>query len=129
MNRTILTAQLHELGCTCTAAEDGVEALNTLQHNALPDVILMDCHMPNMDGWEATRRIRRLAQDAHATTHTRLASQLPVVALTAATLPEERERCRAAGMNFFLSKPVKRPELRNRLAHLRVEDQDVSFRG
>ena len=129
VNRTILTAQLHELGCTSTAAVDGIEALDALQTNALPDVILMDCHMPNMDGWEATRRIRCLAQDATATTHTRLASQLPIVALTAATLPEERERCRAAGMNFFLSKPVKLPELRNRLTHLRVEDQEASFRS
>ena len=124
----VVTDLLKSLGLEATYVGDGDEALEELQKSQ-SDIVLMDCHMPNMDGWEATRRIRRLAQDAHATTHTRLASQLPVVALTAATLPEERERCRAAGMNFFLSKPVKLPELRNRLAHLRVEDQDVSFRG
>lgn len=129
VNRTILTAQLQELGCECHAVEDGIQALDVLQNHPLPDVILMDCHMPQMDGWEATRQLRSWGRNADATTRTRLASQLPVVALTAATLPEERERCRIAGMSFFLSKPVKLPELRNRLAHLRIEDQAASFRS
>ncbi len=113
VNRKILETQLRQIGCRCTFAFDGAEALVALQQAPLPDLILMDCHMPNLDGWETTRVIRSWSSDALPLRH--LASQLPIVALTAAALPEERARCLAAGMNDFLSKPAKLAELHRAL--------------
>jgi CheY-like chemotaxis protein len=65
--------------------------------------------MPKLDGWETTRRIRSWAGEPDALRRT--ASLLPIIALTAAALPEEQARCTAAGMNQFLSKPVKLADL------------------
>ena len=113
VNRKILGAQLTQLGCRFTIAVDGVEALGALERDPLPDVILMDCHMPNLDGWETTRRIRSWHEDSDA--RRQRAAQLPVIALTAAALPEERARCVEAGMNDFLAKPVKVAELHRML--------------
>ena len=76
----------------------------------------MDCHMPHLDGWQATRRIRAWAGDADA--RLRRAAALPIIALTAAALPEERQRCLEAGMTGFLAKPVKLAELHQALAAL-----------
>jgi len=109
VNRKILSAQLTRLGCRFTLAFDGEEALAALQQEPLPDLIFMDCHMPKLDGWETTRRLRGWRSDDHAVR--RRAANLPVVALTAAALPEERARCLDAGMNDFLAKPVKLAEL------------------
>lgn len=114
VNRSLLGAQLTQLGCRYTMAHDGAQALAALASAPVPDVILMDCHMPNLDGWEATRRLRRWAGDADPIRRQVAAS--PIVALTAAALPEERQRCLDAGMNEFLSKPVKLAELRGVLA-------------
>ncbi len=114
VNQQILGAQLRELGCTSALAADGVEALDALRNAPLPDIILMDCHMPNMDGWEATRRIRTWASDPEASLQSRTAALLPIVALTAATLPAEQTRCVDAGMDFFIAKPVKLAELHTR---------------
>jgi len=113
VNRKILDTQLRQLGCQCLFAFDGEAALAALQEAPLPDVVLMDCHMPKLDGWETTRRIRGWANDALPLRQQ--AAKLPVIALTAAALPEERARCLAAGMNDFLSKPVKLAELHRAL--------------
>ncbi|HEY1107175.1 MAG TPA: ATP-binding protein, partial [Opitutaceae bacterium] len=109
VNRKILAAQLNQLGCTHTMAADGMEALVTLGQEPLPDVILMDCHMPNLDGWETTRRLRAWSGDSDPVR--RRAAALPIIALTAAALPEERARCLECGMTRFVSKPVKLAEL------------------
>ena len=109
VNRSILAAQLTQLGCRHTMTHDGEEALAALARGPLPDVILMDCHMPNLDGWETTRRLRAWATDARETV--RRVAATPVVALTAAALPEERRRCVEAGMNEFLAKPVRVADL------------------
>ncbi|WP_221031541.1 ATP-binding protein [Actomonas aquatica] len=123
VNRTILAAQLRELGCTCTLATDGEQALEVLDHaSPLPDLVLMDCHMPVLDGWEATRRLRAWATSPTATERNRAAAALPVLALTAAALPEERARCHAAGMNGFIAKPAK-------LAHLHQSLREHRPRG
>jgi signal transduction histidine kinase/CheY-like chemotaxis protein len=114
VNRSLLRAQLTQLGCRAIMANDGTQALAALASGPLPDVILMDCHMPNLDGWEATRRLRRWAADPDPIR--RQVAAIPIVALTAAALPEERQRCLDAGMNEFLSKPVKLAELRAVLA-------------
>jgi signal transduction histidine kinase/CheY-like chemotaxis protein len=117
VNRKILQAQLAKLGCPREEAEDGVQALAALSRAPLPDVVLMDCHMPELDGWETTRRLRAWADDSDAVR--RVAARLPVIALTAAALQEERQRCRAAGMTDFVAKPVKLPELRDALLRAR----------
>jgi signal transduction histidine kinase/CheY-like chemotaxis protein len=118
VNQKIIGHQLKQLGCRFTIANDGEAAVAALQQEPLPDVVLMDCHMPNMDGWEATRTIRSWAKDANALRQK--AAALPIIALTAAALPEERARCVEAGMNDFLAKPMKIAELQRALAaHVR----------
>jgi CheY-like chemotaxis protein len=116
INRKILGAQLEKLGCRFTMTCNGREALAALDQCPLPDVILMDCDMPELDGWEATRQLRSWAEAPDASPQRLEASRLPVVALTAATLPEERQRCFAAGMNSYLPKPVKLAGLAEALA-------------
>jgi len=115
MNRKIIGVQLGELGCSYDMANDGEEALIALCTKPLPDVVLMDCHMPNLDGWEATRRIRGARDDAEASDQRKQAAELPIIALTAAALPEERARCLETGMNDFLTKPVKLADLQRAL--------------
>jgi signal transduction histidine kinase/AmiR/NasT family two-component response regulator len=106
-NRKILAAQLEKLGCRSTTAADGEEGLHALVQEPTPDVILMDCDMPTLDGWNATMRIRNWASDPAATPLQKRAATLPIIALTAATLPEERARCFEVGMNDYLAKPIK----------------------
>src|SRR5690606_32370146 len=89
------------------------EALAALANGPVPDVILMDCHMPNLDGWETTRRLRAWAAEPEGMQ--KRVSAVPVIALTAAALPEERERCVQAGMSAFVSKPVRLAELERAL--------------
>ncbi len=114
VNRSLISAQLRQLGCRCTLAHDGVEALEKLAAGPLPDVILMDCHMPRLDGWETTRRLRAWAGEADP--HRRAVAGLPIIALTAAALADERQRCQDAGMNDFLAKPLRLPELERALS-------------
>jgi CheY-like chemotaxis protein len=109
VNQKLIGHQLKQLGCQFEIARNGEEALAALQQESLPDVILMDCHMPDLDGWEATRRIRGWAGDPLA--FRKKAAALPIIALTAAALPEERARCLEAGMNDFLAKPMKLEDL------------------
>ncbi|MGH8046626.1 MAG: ATP-binding protein, partial [Chthoniobacterales bacterium] len=113
INRKILAVQLEKLGCHSTMTDDGEEALIALRREPLPDVVLMDCDMPELDGWETTRRIRGWAADPTATPVQKRAARLPIIALTAATLPEERARCFEVGMNEYLAKPIKLASLQN----------------
>jgi signal transduction histidine kinase/ActR/RegA family two-component response regulator len=101
INQEVMRAILSELEINVDVANDGLEALSMLaqSQSAAFDLILMDCQMPNMDGYEATRRIR--AGDAG-----QKFSQIPIAALTANVLDSEREKCREAGMNDYLSKPI-----------------------
>ncbi len=105
VNRKILATQLQQLGCTHAMAGDGAAALAVLEREELPDVILMDCHMPTLDGWETVRRLRGWRDSGEE--RLRKAAKLPVVALTASAYPEERARCFEAGMDDFVSKPVR----------------------
>ncbi|WP_110996438.1 hybrid sensor histidine kinase/response regulator [Pseudomonas sichuanensis] len=100
VNQLVAKGMLAKLGCQVQVAAQGVEALEFLEQETF-DLVLMDCNMPVMDGYEASRRIRQSGRWP----------ELPIVALTANAMPEERERCRAAGMNDYLAKPFRREEL------------------
>jgi signal transduction histidine kinase len=96
VNRQVVQAMLERLGMTVLLAHDGVEAVDAAQAHEV-DLVLMDCQMPRMDGYEATQRIR-------ASAHPR--AGVPIIALTAHALAEDRQRCDASGMNDYLAKPV-----------------------
>jgi len=113
INRKIVMAQLAKLGCESTTAVDGEDALAMLLSQPLPDAVLMDCDMPRMDGWETARRIRSWSTDVNE--KLRQAASLPIIALTAVALPEERNRCFEAGMSDFVAKPVNLRSLRRSL--------------
>jgi len=100
VNQLVAKGMLSKLGCEVVIANHGGEALSYLEQ-ATVDLVLMDCNMPVMDGYEASRRIRQSGRWP----------DLPIIALTANALPDERERCRAAGMNDYLAKPFRREEL------------------
>nr|WP_059391512.1 response regulator [Pseudomonas toyotomiensis] len=100
VNQMVAKGMLAKLGYQVLVAAHGAEALEVLEQEPI-DLILMDCNMPVMDGYEASRRIR---SNGHW-------PELPIVALTANALSDERERCRAAGMNDYLAKPFRREEL------------------
>jgi signal transduction histidine kinase/ActR/RegA family two-component response regulator len=101
VNRKVAVLMLKKQGHRVDVAVDGREAVEAASRQAY-DVILMDCQMPELDGYEATREIRRLERP---TRHT------PVVALTANAMKGDRERCLEAGMDDYLSKPVTMAEL------------------
>ena len=105
VNRLILVKMLESLGCRPVGVEDGVEALATL-HKQRYDLVLMDCQLPRLDGFETTRTFRHQESTSDRT---------PVVALTAGNRNGQREKCLAAGMNDFLTKPVSQTELRRTL--------------
>jgi CheY-like chemotaxis protein len=100
VNQLVAKGMLGKLGCEVTTAAHGGEALDQLEQREF-DLVLMDCNMPVMDGYEASRQIRRSGRWP----------ELPIVALTANAMSEERERCRAAGMSDYLAKPFRREEL------------------
>lgn len=95
MNREMLTRRLVRRGYDVSAAIDGANAL-ALVHSELPDVVLMDMSLPVMDGWETTRRMKADAAVA----------AIPVIALTAHAMADDRERALAAGCDDFDTKPV-----------------------
>jgi PAS domain S-box-containing protein len=109
-NQRVAQLALEGLGCHVELAGNGAEAVVMLQQRSY-DLVFMDCEMPELDGFEATREIRegeaRLANIGSPTPHPRV----PVVAMTAKVLPGDREKCLAAGMDDYLSKPVQLPTL------------------
>jgi CheY-like chemotaxis protein len=105
VNQLVVIGMLRQMAHRADCVADGVEALEALNRQRY-DVVLMDVRMPNMDGIEATRRIRRLGDPA---------AQTPIIALTANATTEERLRCAEAGMNDFISKPFRRAELETAL--------------
>ncbi len=113
VNRKVALSILEKLGCRVQTAEDGQEALSVLERKSF-DLVLMDCHMPGMDGFDATRVIRSWMDDAPG--HRRRAAGTPVVALTADVHPDVRERCLAAGMDGVIAKPFSQERLAAEIA-------------
>jgi CheY-like chemotaxis protein/HPt (histidine-containing phosphotransfer) domain-containing protein len=110
VNQKLACRILEKLGAIVTIADNGEAAIAALT-SATFDVVLMDCQMPVLDGYETTRRIRAGAAGMEA-------SKLPIIALTAHALSGDRDRCLAAGMNDYLTKPIDPAALRNRLEEL-----------
>lgn len=106
VNQQILCLNLENLGYLSVVAENGVEALEILKTKKV-DLIIMDCNMPKMDGYQATREIRKLKD-------TKI-SQIPIVALTANAMKGDREKCLAAGMDDYMTKPLKTEILKDML--------------
>ena len=101
INRRVIGLQLEKMGHDPTLATGGREAVTTVDEEVF-DLVLMDCQMPDMDGLEATRKIREKHSD-----------ELAIVALTAFSEESQREACWEAGMDDFLTKPIEASMLRN----------------
>lgn len=97
VNQDVATGMLEQLGCDVTLATDGLDAVNKGSMEKY-DIVLMDCQMPTMDGYEATRQIK---------TNGSLNAPTPVVALTANAMDGDREKCLQAGMDDYVSKPIQ----------------------
>ncbi len=104
VNQAVAGAMLESLGVAYRLADNGRSALDRIAHEAF-DLVLMDCQMPEMDGFETTSRIRDRQRSGALRQH------LPIVALTANAVAGDRERCLAAGMDDYLSKPFGRQQL------------------
>ncbi|WCM50213.1 ATP-binding protein [Pseudomonas sp. WJP1] len=100
VNQTVIEAMLRSLGFTVSVAADGAQAVRSAE-SLIFEAILMDCRLPVIDGYEATRQIRELPG----------CTDLPIIALTANALQGDREACLSAGMNDYLAKPFKRTDL------------------
>ena len=109
INQTLALAMLERLGCEIVDVDDGCKALAASQKQVF-DAILMDCQMPVMDGFEATRRIR--ASEAARPD----GGRVPIIAVTANAIEGDRERCMAAGMDDFVSKPFEMEDLARALS-------------
>ncbi|MCG8442316.1 MAG: response regulator [Caulobacterales bacterium] len=95
-NRVILKLMVEQFGFATTLAEDGIDAVAAAQDKRF-DIIFMDLHMPRMDGFEATRKIRALSDDG----------QPPIIAVTADSSPGVEKRVSDAGMDFYILKPIQ----------------------
>jgi signal transduction histidine kinase/CheY-like chemotaxis protein/HPt (histidine-containing phosphotransfer) domain-containing protein len=105
VNMGVMRKALSRLGLGCETATDGQEALDMFERQRF-DIVFMDCQMPVMDGYEATRRIRELEEGQGSV-------PTPVVAMTANAMSGDREKCLAAGMDDYLPKPVGLAQLRD----------------
>ena len=110
MNRDMLSRRLERRGFEIVMAVDGGEGVAMARSEA-PDLVLMDMSLPVMNGWEATQAIRADSSTAH----------LPVIALTAHSMPGDREKAMEAGCDDYDTKPVDLPRLLSKMAALGVE--------
>lgn len=110
INQTVVLSMLGKLALGADLAENGREAVEKIKRQDFA-LVLMDCQMPEMDGYEATRLIRELeAAHAEGAVHT------PIIAMTAHAMPGDREKCIDAGMDDYMAKPIKLADLRGMIA-------------
>lgn len=105
VNQVVAQSMLQEVGVTVTVADSGAKALELFARSSF-DLVFMDCQMPGMDGWEVTRRIRASQVGK---------KRVPIIALTAQALVGDEEKCLAAGMDDYLTKPLERGKLVTKL--------------
>ena len=116
VNQMVIDALLKKLGAEPKLVENGEQAVAEVQEHADDyDLVLMDCEMPVMDGFEATKRIRELEQSAGR-------KGIPIIALTAHAMDSHRQQALSAGMNKFITKPVKRTELLQAISDILSQD-------
>ncbi|HSB05219.1 MAG TPA: response regulator, partial [Thermodesulfobacteriota bacterium] len=101
VNQKVVVRMLEKMGCRVNVAGNGFEAVKRVGQSTY-DLIFMDCQMPEMDGYEATAEIRRIKNNSKRT---------PIIAMTAHTMPGDREKCLQAGMDDYISKPIKKETL------------------
>jgi len=111
INQKVALHQLRSFGYDADVAGNGREVLNLLERIHY-DIILMDCQMPEMDGYEATTAIRQLDSEK---------SKIAIVAMTANAMKEDRDRCIACGMDDYLSKPIRKEDLARKLAEWEIK--------
>jgi CheY-like chemotaxis protein len=112
INREVARTMLNKLGCETDSVSNGIEAVNALQQTDY-SAVLMDCTMPEMDGYQATRRIRNSGSGTRN-------QHVPIIAVTAGAVAGDRERCLRAGMNDYLAKPIELADLAAVLAKWRI---------
>jgi CheY-like chemotaxis protein len=123
VNQKISLALLRKLGCSADAVSNGIEVIEALQR--IPySLIFMDCQMPEMDGFEATRLIRKREIESGEACPWKV--PVHIVALTAGAMQSDRETCFAAGMVDFVSKPVRLPEMQRALERWSIAVGDGS---
>jgi len=110
VNQKICNAMLRQLGYAISVANNGREVLDIFKREP-PDLILMDCMMPEIDGYTAAARIRDLERDTHL-------NRIPIIALTANAMEGDREKCLLAGMDDYLSKPFLQKTLHDKIQAL-----------
>ena len=106
LNQKVALLLLERLGMAAEVAKNGLEALQAVQKKHY-SIILMDCHMPEMDGFEATVAIRKLEETSGAYT--------PIIAVTALTTPRDRQLCLEAGMDDYIAKPIEKDVLKAKI--------------
>ena len=118
VNRQVAVALVKKMGHEVVETDDGAAAVEIFQSKS-PHIVLMDMHMPGMDGYEATRRIREIEKLRN--------SHVPIIALTAHATNEAREQCLASGMDDYLAKPVRIQQLRDVLRRHGLSDTPVEM--
>ncbi len=113
VNQMVAVEMLKSIGCGVEVVEHGHAAIEKLSSNSF-DLILMDCQMPELDGYEATRKIRQMEKSGNLpwNTSSHACGRLPIIALTAHAVAGDRENCLAAGMDDYISKPFTQEQLR-----------------
>ena len=127
VNQQVASAMLAKMGCQVDVAENGRLALAAYETGSY-DLVLMDCQMPEMDGYEATRRIREL-EVRTAGRADEIPTRVPIVAMTAHAQPSDREQCLEAGMDDYLTKPFGRHQLEDLVDKWRPDAITASTAG
>jgi CheY-like chemotaxis protein len=112
VNQMVAQAMVKKMGYACEVVDNGADAVAGVASGRY-SMVLMDCQMPGMDGYEATRRIRALDGPL---------SRIPIVAMTANAMQGDRERCIEAGMDDYVSKPIDPTEFKNTVRKALMSD-------